>query len=656
MLVTISNFNECITIIKSSSRLAWDCETTGLNSFKEDRLFSLIISCVSGDFYFNFKNYVEENCLALPRSYLLDLNEISMDISKTHIGQNFKFDLHMLAKEGIFFRGTLHDTMILDRIYYNQNLRYDLGSIAARWSEKKLDIVREYIKLNKLITKTNFDRFNKVEEKPHFDKVPLHLIQEYGEKDANITLNIATKILNAIADEDESLDISVPNQQKVVDNESRLIKTLFEMEHLGVQLDVDYCNEALDYYNYTMSIIEGEFKNKTNLDFVKGTTVFEEAFSSEKEKWEKTEKGNWRWDSSVLEALENPAARLAIEWAEAKKQSEYFANFLFFCDSLGVIHPDFQSGGTVTGRLSCRDPNLQNLTNPDKYESATFGATFPVRKSFVPREGYFFAMLDYSQIEFRLVLDYSYANELINEVLKGHDVHTATAILANVTRKEAKTVNFLSIYGGGVAKLAQNLFSTKGSKTQISAIYKRLFNYRLSDEEKLAMNNISSELFEYNSPFIEQAYRIQSSIFKAAPEIKDFLKKVQSTAENRGYVRNWLGRRYYFSDKRYSYKAPNHLIQGGAAEIIKIAMNQVDEYLKDKKSRLLLSIHDELIIEVYYGEEYVIEDIKNIMENIYPYKRLPLLVEVEYSEKNLADKKAWMPENLISGAEKRDNI
>lgn len=656
MLVTISNFNECLGILKSSNRIAWDCETTGLNSFKEDRLFSLIISCVSGDFYFNFKNYIDENSLALPRSMLLDLNEISMDRSKTHIGQNFKFDLHMLAKEGIFFRGTLHDTMILDRIYYNQSLRYDLGSIAMRWQEKKLDIVWDYIKQNKLITKTNFERFNKVEEKPHFDKVPLYLIQEYGEKDASTTLNIATKILNAISDEDESIDSSAPNQQKVIENESRLIQTLFEMEHLGVQLDIDYCNEALDYYNYTMSIIEGEFKSKTGLDFVKGTTVFEEAFSSEKEKWEKTEKGNWRWDSNVLETLENPSARLAIEWAEAKKQSEYFANFLFFCDTLGVIHPDFQSGGTVTGRLSCRDPNLQNLTNPDKYESATFAATFPVRKSFIPREGYFFAMLDYSQIEFRLVLDYAYANDLINEVLKGHDVHTATATLAKVTRKEAKTVNFLSIYGGGVAKLAQNLFPTKGSKTQISAIYKKMFGYRLTHAEMLVLCNISSDLFAYNSPFIEQAYKIQASIFKAAPEIKDFLKKVQNTAENRGYVRNWMGRRYYFTDKKYSYKAPNHLIQGGAAEIIKIAMNQVDEYLKDKKSRLLLSIHDELIIEVKYGEEYVIEDIKNIMENIYPYKRLPLLVDVEYSEKNLADKKEWIHENLSSGTEKRDNI
>jgi len=302
--------------------------------------------------------------------------------------------------------------------------------------------------------------------------------------------------------------------------------------------------------------------------------------------------------------------------------------------------------------------NCQNLTNPDKYEEQTEAALYPVRRSFIPRPGYFFAMIDFSQMEFRMMLDYASANSLINEILKGHDVHTATANVSGTSRKEAKTTNFLTAYSGGVVKLAQGLFKgkLKGSKAQLGAIYKKMFGWRLSDEEQRAWPTVTDELRTLNEPYIRKAYDIQQSIFRAAPEIKDFLKAVQRAAETRGYVRNWLGRRYYFTDKRWAYKAPNHLIQGGSAEVTKIAMNKVDEYLKDKESKMLLSIHDELVIEVKYGEEYVVDAIKGIMEHIYPYKRLPLLVDVEWSEKNLADKQDWSPENFSRVTETRNKI
>lgn len=219
------------------------------------------------------------------------------------------------------------------------------------------------------------------------------------------------------------------------------------------QLDIPYCQAALKHYFDILKDVELKFKNETGLDFVKGTSVFEEVFVSEKDKWEKTEKGNWRWDASLLETFENPVASLAIQWSEAKKQSEYFANFLYYCDRNGVLHPDFQQSGTVTGRLSCRDPNLQNLTNPDKYDEETEASLYPVRRAFIPRDGFFFAMPDYSQVEFRILLDIAMANSMINEVLKGHDVHTATAIVSGTTRKEAKTTNFLTAYGGGAEEI-----------------------------------------------------------------------------------------------------------------------------------------------------------------------------------------------------------
>lgn len=654
MLVSTENLIDILSLPTVETSI--DTETTGLNSFKDDKLFSVIISTQNDDYYMNFLDYSDEGVEGLPREMLEELRPMCEDEHRIWFLQNAKFDMHMLAREGLYIKGKIYDLMFLDRVHFNQHMSYRLADITKRWGDEKLDIVWKYITENKLIDKIEHPELGKTEERPRFDKVPFSIMQPYGEQDGRGTLNVGRKILAAIRAEDATLQPQIPPQMQVVENEAKLVHTLFKMEQRGVQLNIPYCKEALTHYMGILRSEEAKFKELTGLDFVKGTSVFEEVFASEKDKWEKTEKGRWKWDADILATFENPAAPIAITWSEAKKQSEYFANFLFYADSGGVLHPDFQQSGTVTSRLSCRDPNLQNLTNPDKYEEETDAALYPVRRSFVPRDGFFFVMPDYSQVEFRILLDVAKANSLINEVLKGLDVHTATANISGTSRKEAKTNNFLTAYGGGVVKLATNLYKTKGSRNQLGAIYKRMFGWRLSDAEKEAEPTVTQAMREHNTPLIQKAYDIQQSIFRSAPEIKDLLKQVQRAAETRGYVRNWLGRRYYFTDKRFCYKAPNHLIQGGAAEIIKIAMNRVSEYLDPYESKMLLSIHDELILEVKYGEEFVVEGVKKIMESIYPYKRLPLLVDIEYSYDNLADKKAWPPEHLVREQEARDHI
>jgi DNA polymerase-1 len=633
-----------------------DTETTSLNSFKDGKLFSIIISIPGSDYYFNFKDYPDEGIKALTTDVVDALKLIFSDESKTWFLTNAKFDMHMLAREGLFITGKIYDLYFLDRIHFNQHMKYSLDAISGRWGEEKLDIVMKYIIEHDLKTHVEYPELNKSETLLHFDRVPFSIIQPYGEADGKATLETGLKILEDLKAKDaQIIDDKVPKQMQVVEMESRLVHTLFRMEQRGVKLDISYCKQALNHYLKLMNEATHKFKELTGVDFVKGTTVFEEVFASEKDKWEQTEKGNWKWDNDIMSTFDNPAARVAQDYAEAKKQSEYFANFLHYSGD-GVLHANFQQAGTVTGRLSCRDPNLQNLTNPDKYETEEAPELYSVRKSFIPREGFFFVMPDYSQVEFRILLDIASANNLINEVLDGHDVHTATSNVSGTTRKEAKTTNFLTAYGGGVVKLAQNLYHTTGSKNQLGAIYKQMFGWRLSDAEKLAEPTVTESLRAHNIPLIRKAYDIQQSIFRAAPEIKDLLKAVQRTAENRGYVRNWLGRRYQFNDKRWCYRAPNHLIQGAAAEVIKIAMNRIDDLLMDYESKMILTIHDELIFEVKFGEEHIVDKIKDIMESVYPCSRLPLLVDVEFSYTNLCDKSAWPPEHLFNGKETGNSI
>jgi DNA polymerase-1 len=231
---------------------------------------------------------------------------------------------------------------------------------------------------------------------------------------------------------------------------------------------------------------------------------------------------------------------------------------------------------------------------------------FLVRRAIVPRPGMVFHMLDFEQMEYRLMLDYAarFAADregvlsLIEKVLGGLDVHQATADVAGISRRDAKTVNFATLYGSGVANLAA----------------------RLGRPE-------------------HEARAIRDSIFRAAPEIGVFIRRVTKTAEERGFIVNWYGRRCAFPDPRHAYRAPNYLIQGGCADVVKVAMNRIDDHLRGYQTRLVLCIHDEICVEGPPEEAaVVIPEIKRIMEQAYPATHVPLTCDVEHSHKSLADK------------------
>jgi DNA polymerase-1 len=215
-------------------------------------------------------------------------------------------------------------------------------------------------------------------------------------------------------------------------------------------------------------------------------------------------------------------------------------------------------------------------------------------------------MLDYDQMEYRLMLDYASRMavdkegvlELVKKVLGGLDVHQATADVASVDRRSAKTVNFAVLYGSGIANLAARLGVSES-----------------------------------------RARAIRDSIFRAAPEIETFIRRAGGAAEKRGFVVNWFGRRSSFPDARYSYRAPNHLIQGGCADVVKVAMNRIDDYLQPFRTKLVLMIHDELVLEGPPAEAgEVIPEVKKIMETVYQSNFLPLTCGVDHSYKSLADK------------------
>lgn len=126
--------------------------------------------------------------------------------------------------------------------------------------------------------------------------------------------------------------------------------------------------------------------------------------------------------------------------------------------------------------------------------------------------------------------------------------------------------------------------------------------------------------------------------------MKLLIKTITRTCEKRGFIFNWLGRRYEFPNMEFSYTAPNTLIQGGAADVMKVALNAVDNYLRGRKSRLVLTVHDELDLEIHESEPHVAIECRDIVANVFPSKYLPLTAGLETSRKSLADLQKGLPQ------------
>ena len=424
---------------------------------------------------------------------------------------------------------------------------------------------------------------------------------EYACQDAKITFALGesqTRIINEHAN-----DIHEAAINKVMDNEIRLIPHLVDMERNGVKIDPDFCLRASKFEMGRAKEAEEKFELICGKKFKASGKLFAEVFAPNRELWQYTDKGNPSFESDVLQSFKNPLADAVLQYRDAKSKADFYNGFLYHRDLYDLIHPNFKNAGTASGRFSSTEPNLQNLTNEEDEEQLAH--EFVVRRAFIPRTDHIFIMPDYSAMEYRMMLDVAGQEDLIEKVAAGHDVHQAAADLAGISRKSAKTMNFLLLYGGGPKKLAENL-----------------------------------------GIGIQEAYELRSKYFAALPKVQEFLRKISDVAASRGWIFNWMGRKSMLPDSNFSYKAANYYIQGGCADVMKVAMVNIGDYIKNNnlQSRMVLTIHDELVVEVHKNEiETVPHMVKDFMEKAYPFKRLPMAVEMEWSDVSLADKKKGFP-------------
>jgi len=279
-----------------------------------------------------------------------------------------------------------------------------------------------------------------------------------------------------------------------------------------------------------------------------------------------------------------------LEYREIHKlQSTYIKPLLKLAQESANarIHTSFLQTGTSTGRLSSKDPNLQNIPTRSKLGRE-------VRDGFVSEPGYSFVGIDYSQIELRLLAHYSEDKELLEAFNNDLDIHTQTAIKlfgeqdAKEKRGIAKSINFGLLYGMGARKLSQTL--------------------GISQSEAKG--------------YIE-------SYFKSFSTVKEYLQSISDSAKELGFVDTLLGRRRYFDWENangmqvpmFEREAVNTRFQGSAADLIKLSMLKINKELLDENSKMLLQIHDELIFEVKdeYAQDFA-QKAAEIMKNIYDLK------------------------------------
>ncbi len=624
MIVERSNFMLCLDQVGIAHVCGLDTETTGLQWWK-DELFSVIVRTEREVFYFNFNwqpdhlgNFPEEKYL-LPRAWIPKLGEVLSRPSVTLYGSNAKFDMHMLANEGVW----LDDSEVVDfqsreRILRNSLFPFEKMSNLANLSKhygagEKSEAVEEYISKHKLYTDEEIPGKKKAHRNKRYNKVPLGIVAPYGCTDGDLHYKVGTAQAKELC---ELNDIYSGGAGKgfgtlldVDTNERRLLSTCFRMEREGIKVNVNYTKKALAFEESEVRGLKTQFQQLTGLIYTDSEKCFVPAFERLGLSYPRTAKGNPSFNADVLETVANPVANLISGIRGKEKQiGTYYSSFLHFKDDKDVLHADIKQWGTETGRMSYANPNLQNVPKQEDEEDRNL--PYHVRGCFVPDTDFCFVSIDYSQQEFRMILDYAGETELIEKINAGYDPHQAVSDETGLSRREAKVFNFGIAYGMGPGALGTMLgVPTEEAADKLNLYFRRMRN------------------------------------------VRRLIWKVGDTARVRGYVRNWLGRVLKVNDPQYNYVLFNHLIQGGCGDVCKIAMNLCDDRLRKTRSKLLVQVHDELLFKVHKSELEIVPELKQIMDTVYkPRNGMLMPTSVDHSWKSWSywDKTKGLPSNAIN--------
>ncbi|MDC1173320.1 DNA polymerase I [Methylophilaceae bacterium] len=563
-----------------------DTETTSLNPMTA-KLVGISISTHPGSgFYIPIGhqdlNY-EQLSINSINKYLKPALE---DQSILKIGQNIKYDAHIFLNYGIELHGINNDTMLMSYVL-ESNESHGMDKLALKYLNHKC------ISYESLVGKG----VNQIT----FDQVSIDDAVQYAAEDADVTLQLYNH-LTALLEKEKSLysiyqDIEIP-----------AMNALIKIERNGVLIDHKILQNQSHVIGEKLIKLEDKAHELAGQPFNLSSPKQLQEILFEKlgiKPLKKTPTGTPSTSEDVLSELSAnyPLPKLILEYRGLAKLKSTYTDKLpkMINEITGRVHTSYNQAVAITGRLASSDPNLQNI--PIRTEDGR-----KVREAFIAPQGYKILSADYSQIELRIMAHLSKDQRLIEAFKNNEDIHKITAAeifncdLSSVSseqRRYAKVINFGLIYGMSAFGLAKNL-----------------------NIERVAAQN-----------YIER-------YFSRYPSVRNYMEEAKQFAKNNGYVETYFGRRLWVPEINGSNgirraaaerAAINGPMQGTAADLIKMAMNAVDNWIKQSKEitgKMIMQVHDELVFEVPENEvDLFKENIKDLMENIAELD-VPLKVDI----------------------------
>jgi DNA polymerase-1 len=575
-----------LEFLLQQNEVSFDTETTGLDIMTA-RLVGLSFCWLPGEAYYV---PVPTDDHAATQALVDEFQPFFEAQHILKIGQNIKYDLTILKHYKVQVSGPLFDTMLAHYLL-EPDMRHGMDVLAETYLHYTPVPITDLIGPKGKNQKTMAD-------------LPPAEVSDYACEDADVTLQLK-HVFEPMLKEVGLLDL-------LNEVENPLVPVLADIEYEGVKIDSsamgEYSAELQGYIVDLEKQIFAEAGQEFNIGSPKqlGEVLFDK-MDIGKGKIKKTKTGQYATGEEILSQLaaDNPIAALILEYRQLTKLRSTYVEALPHLVNVadGRVHTSFNQAVTATGRLSSTNPNLQNI--PIRTEKGR-----EIRKAFVPRDaGHVLLAADYSQVELRIMADFSGDQTMIEAFRQGLDIHTSTASkvfkvpldqVDGEMRRKAKTVNFGIIYGISAFGLAQRIGIGRKEATDIIETY-----------------------------------------FQEFPRVKQFMDESINQARELEYATTLLGRRRYLRDinsrnatlRGYTERnAINAPIQGTAADIIKKAMINIHEWLRQEKlgTRMILQVHDELVFDAVQEEvAYITPKIKELMATalLLPHG-VPLEVEV----------------------------
>ncbi|MDU2224675.1 DNA polymerase I [uncultured Haemophilus sp.] len=584
-LITESDLNRWVDKLNQAKLFALDTETDNLD-YMAANLVGISFALENGEAAYL---PLQLDYLSAPKTLekttaLTLLKPILENPAIQKVGQNFKYDLTIFARNGIDVQGVAFDTM-LESYVLNSTGRHNMDDLAKRY------LGHQTISFEEIA--------GKGKNQLTFNQIPLEQAAEYAAEDADVTMKLQQVLWEKLSKE--------PTLEKLFkEMELPLLGVLSRMERRGVLIDSDALFLQSNEIANRLSELEEQAYVLAGQPFNLASTKQLQEILFDKlglPVIQKTPKGAPSTNEEVLEelAFSHELPKVLVEHRGLSKLKSTYTDKLpqMVNPQTGRVHTSYHQAVTATGRLSSSDPNLQNI--PIRNEEGR-----RIRQAFIAREGFTIVAADYSQIELRIMAHLSQDQGLINAFTQGKDIHRSTAAeifgvaLDEVTseqRRNAKAINFGLIYGMSAFGLSRQLGIGRADAQSYMDLY-----------------------------------------FKRYPGVQTFMHDIREKAKAQGYVETLFGRRLYLPDinssngmrrKAAERVAINAPMQGTAADIIKRAMIQLDQKLQnDPDIAMIMQVHDELVFEVRSEKvAFYSELIKTQMESAADLV-VPLIVEV----------------------------